>query len=266
MDGDRLTDEETALVLRRAAELDHQADPDSGGLDPTTLEEVAVEAGLSRQSVRRALAELRLGALADPPATRRASATRLYGPGTFVVSRAVAASAAAVEGWVREYLEAQLFRVVRDVDGRSLWSPREDLKASVQRSIDRKVQRRLVLGDVRRVHVAVGAEPGPGTRSLVHLEVDVGQVRRTSTSMAAAGGAVGVTAVGASLVLVGLDPVTAAALPVGGAAALAGHRMGVAHYRNRAGAVATALEGMLDGLERRAAAGGRRDPGGGRPR
>lgn len=253
MEGERLTDEETALVLRRAVELHHQVDPDPGGLDAAALEDVAVEAGLSREAVRRALAELRLGALAPAPAGRPPCADRLFGPATVVVSRVVAGAADAVEPSVREWLESQLFRVVRDTGDRSVWTPRNDLKASVQRHTDRRVQRRLVLGDVARIHLAVAAEPGPaGGGALVHLELDVPEVRRAAVGWLATGGVVGVAALVGTAMLSGLEPVTAAAVPAGAAAVLAGHRVGASQYRHRAAAVDTAVQGMLDGLERRA--------------
>lgn len=258
VDADRLTDEETALVLRRAAELELRAPGDSGGLDPATLEEVAMEVGLSRRSVRRALAELRVGALSPQPASRPRS-NRLFGPGTLAVSRSVPGAAPVVEAAVHDFLERQLFRVLRDVGGRSVWVPREDLKASVRRSIDRKIQKRLCLEDACRIEVAVADDPGEGgPRSLVHLHLDLGAVRRASAAMVVGGGAVGVVAVGGSFLLLGLDPVTAAAVPAGAAAAVAGHRMGTAHHRRQSQAVETALQGMLDGLERPSRATGHR--------
>lgn len=258
VDGDRLSDEETALVLRRAAELDSLTDAHPIGLDVAALEDVAVEAGLSRQSIRRAVAELHLGTLAGATEQRRSRSTRLFGPGTIVVHRAVPAPADAVEAPVREYLEGQLFRVVRNVGDQSLWRPRADLKASVQRSVDRSVQRRLVLGDVSRIQVAVTAEGGPGDGwSLVHLEVDVGEVRRAAGRMVAVGSALGVAAVGGSMILAGLDPVTVAAVPAAAGSAYVGHRRGAAHYRMRVREIETALQGMLDGLDGRTTPRGR---------
>ena len=259
MDGERLTDEETALVLRRAAELDQQPPGRPDGLDPATVEEAAVEVGLSRESVRRALAELRLGTL-SPDAGRSRRAARFLGPGTVALSRAVPAPADDVEAGVEEFLERQLFRVVRHVGTRSLWAPREDLKASVQRSIDRKIQRRLVLGDVCRISLAVVPEPGAAERSLVHLELDVRDVRRASAGMVVTGSVVGAAALGGSLIVAGLDPLTVAAVPAGVAAAVAGHRIGSSHYRSRVTALETALHGMLDGLERPSRTPGRRRP------
>ena len=251
MDGDRLTDEETAIVLRRAAELERRAPGDADGLDPATLEEVAMEVGLSRQSVRRAIAELRVGALVPQAERRSDRATRLFGPAALEVSRSVPGALPAVEAAVHDFLEGQLFRVVRDVGGRSLWAPREDLAASVRRSIDRRIQRRLCLEDVGRIEVAVVDDPGEaGARSLVRLRLDLGAVRRASATLVVGGGVVGAAAGGGSLLLLGLDPVTAAAVPAGAAAALAGHRLGAAHHRRQSDAIETALHGMLDALER----------------
>lgn len=253
VDGESLTDEETAVVLRRAAELDHELSLQPGGLDTATLEEAAVEAGLSRESVRRALAELRVGALDALVAGRPTKATRLLGPGTLVVRRSVPGGAAAAESSVREFLERQLFRVRRDVHGRSMWTPREDLKASVQRSVDSHVQRRLVLGDVCDVHLAVVDEPGPGPeRCLVHLELNVREIRRAHGAWVAAGAVVGAGAVGGSLMLAGLDPLAAAAVPLGAGTVVAGHRLGSGLYRRRVRELETAVHGLLDGLERHA--------------
>ena len=249
------------MVLRRAAELEQRAPGDAEGLDPATLEEVALEVGLSRQSVRRAIAELRVGVLAPPADRRPVRATRLFGPGTLEVSRGVEGAAPTVEAAVHHFLHGQLFRVVRDVGGRSLWAPREDLAASVRRSIDRRIQRRLCLQDVGRIEVAVVEDPGEaGARSLVHLRLDLGGVRRASAAMVVGGGVVGAAAAGGSLLLLGLDPVTAAAVPAGAAAALAGHRLGAAHHRRQSDAIETALHGMLDALDRPGRAAGHRRP------
>lgn len=252
VDGESLTDEETAVVLHRAAELDHERSLQPAGLDTATLEAAAVEAGLSPESVHRALAELRVGALDRLVADRTRKASRLLGPSTIVVRRNVPGGAAMVESSVKEFLERQLFRVRRDVRGRSLWTRREDLKASIQRSVDSHVQRRLVLGDVCDIQLAVVADPGPGLEwSLVHLELNVREVRRAHAAWVAAGGAVGAGALGASLALAGADPVTAAAIPLGVGTVAAGHRLGSALYRRRVGELETAVHGLLDSLERR---------------
>lgn len=65
-----LGSEETRAVLRRAAELDreHAAAPlsmaaEGPGLDGAEMERIATESGLSREALRRAIDELRGGAL-----------------------------------------------------------------------------------------------------------------------------------------------------------------------------------------------------------
>ena len=250
------------MVLRRAAELDHDlALRPSEGLDAAALEEAAVEAGLSRTSVRRALAELRVGAL-EAAGGRPVRARRLLGPGTLVVRRSVPASPEAAEARVREFLGSQLFRVCRDVGGRSRWAPREDLRASVQRSVDSHLQRRLVLGDVGEVQLAVAAEPdgepgaggeaGPGpARSMVHLQLDVRDARRSHGAWVASGALLGAAALAGSVAAGAPEAVTLLALPAGAGAAVAGHRVGSRRYRQRMRALETAVQGLLDGLDRR---------------
>jgi hypothetical protein len=261
VDGERLTDLETAVVLSRAAELDHQLPIEPGGLDLATLEEVAFEAGLSRESVRRAVAELRLGALENTTAVTPRS-PRLLGPGTVVVRRTVPREAAAAEPLIRDFLERQLFRVRRDVGGRSVWTPRDDLKAAIQRSVDSHVQRRLVLGDVCEIQLAVVSDPeAAAERSLVRLQLNVREIRRAHGAWVAMGGVLAATGVGGSLVLAGLEPAAAAALPLGAAAVLAGHRVGAGLYRRRVQELETTVHGLLDGLERSAG-----DRAGDRPR
>ena len=58
-----LTEDEVALVFRRAAELEAQAPGERAHLDLATLEQIAVEAGLSPAAVRQAVDELRTGRL-----------------------------------------------------------------------------------------------------------------------------------------------------------------------------------------------------------
>jgi hypothetical protein len=67
----RLTSDDVALVLHRAAEIE-AADTGAGdadGFDPAAIEEAAREAGLSPTAVRQAVAELRAGVLAPAPDT-----------------------------------------------------------------------------------------------------------------------------------------------------------------------------------------------------
>src|SRR5918995_2659393 len=72
----RLTSEEVARVLHRAAEIDAAADGLDGAdhYDAAAIEQAAEEVGLSPASVRQAVAELRVGAL-PPDVTKRGRAT-----------------------------------------------------------------------------------------------------------------------------------------------------------------------------------------------
>ena len=265
MDGERLDDWEVSLVLRRAAELDHRPASGPPGVDLEAVEEAAAEVGLSPASVRRAVAELRAGALtaAPGPASRR-----VLGPPTLTVWRAVPGPAPAVTAWLHDFLGRQLFCLRRDQDGPaprgpnersglrgpnawfSLWERRDDMAAGLRRGLDSFRERRLVLNDVHRLQVAVVEEPGGGDRVVVRLELDVRSARWTQTAVVASGGALG-AAVVAGWLLTGPDPATALALPAAGGVVVGGHRMGNWFYRRQVAELELAAEGVLDRLERR---------------
>ena len=94
-----INEQEVALVLRRAAELDLSLGGPGPGLDVATVEESAVEAGLSRPSVQRALAELRMGALQGTGEVARPR--RLLGRATVTVRRTVPGPDAQVKALLR---------------------------------------------------------------------------------------------------------------------------------------------------------------------
>ena len=118
-DGSSLTQDQIALVLRRAAELDRDLGSigPAGGLSPEAVEEAAVEAGLSRVAVRRALAELQSGLLQTPARPARS----LLGPPTFELSRAVPGPPERVERQLHAFLRDQLFEMRRDMGSRTTW-------------------------------------------------------------------------------------------------------------------------------------------------
>ncbi|MEA2829224.1 MAG: hypothetical protein QOG43_3663 [Actinomycetota bacterium] len=124
-----LTDQEVALVLRRAAELDLRLDGDGSGLDVALVEESAVDAGLSRQSVQTALAELRMGVL--PASTATVPARRILGPPMLAVRRTVPGPAADVKARLGAHLGRELFRLRRDRGDLASWTRRDDVGASV---------------------------------------------------------------------------------------------------------------------------------------
>jgi hypothetical protein len=254
--GDDVTEQEVALVLRRAAELDLTFDGLGPGLDVATLEESAVEAGLSRRSVQTALAELRMGVLRPGPGTAVRS-RRLLGRATVTARRAVPGPGAQVKGLLRASLTRELFRIRRErgdqSSWRSSWDRRDDLGATVRRSVDRSVSKRMELTDVRRIDVGVAAEPGTdGRRVLVVLEADVSRICRDRGAFVATGGVLGVAMTAGSLLIgVFADPVALLTAPLGAGTAAAGYGVGVTYYRKRVESIETALEAMLDVLETR---------------
>jgi hypothetical protein len=246
MDGE-LSQEQIALVLRRAAQLDLESCPPGTGLDVVALEQAAAEAGISTPSVRRALAELRAGLLERPPPPRRA----WLGPPTLTVCRTLPGPAVTVQHELHRFLARELFELRRDFGPRTAWVARRGLDARVRRTLDRSVQRRLLLRDVQFVELSVVDEPGSeGGRVLVRLDIDVRAMRRTQGKVAGGGAALGGGIAALTAGLVGIDPVLLLSTAAGAGIAAGGHRAGSALYRNRVGEIESAVAGMLDRLER----------------
>ncbi|MGI8808647.1 MAG: hypothetical protein ACR2KK_12520 [Acidimicrobiales bacterium] len=248
MDGDRLDDEQIALVIRRATELDGQSTDGQAGLDLVLLEEAAVEAGLSRESVRRAVAELRAGALRiDSPSPKRAG----LGPTSLTVSRCVPGPFAAVDDIMRRFLAKEQFHLRRDFGSSSSWTRRQDVGARVRVQYDKSIHRRLLLRDAEHVELAVVEEPGDRGMVMVKLAVDVKALRRAHRVAVGQGAGAGAVVAGLGAVVLGM-PEAVVLVPGALASGVAlGHRIGVRRYRTTVGDLETALEGFLDGVERR---------------
>ncbi len=244
-DGPSLTQQQIALVLRRAAELDRDLASigPAGELDARAVEEAAIEAGLSRVAVRRALAELHAGLL-DTPAR---PARRLLGPPTFELSRTVPGPLDRVERQLHGFLHDQLFEMRRDMGCRTTWIRRRGLEATTRRVIDRAVQRRLILREVNHLDVRLLDEED---WVLVRLEVDVLAVRHAQGKIASAatlaGGGMAVGTVAAA----GLHPIFVLVGSAGLGCAGAGHWMGARVYQRRVGDLEAGLAGVLDRVER----------------
>ena len=249
MDGDRLDDEQIALVIRRATELDGQSLAGQAGLDLVMLEEAAVEAGLSRESVRRAVAELRAGALAsDTGALPKRGG---LGPASLTVARCVPGPFAAVDDILRRFLAKEQFHLRRDLGTSSSWARRHDVGARVRIQYDKSIHRRLLLRDVEHVELAVVEEPGDRGMVMVKLAVDVKPLRRAHRVAVGQGAGAGAFAAGVGAVLLGM-PEAIVVIPAAAASGLAmGHRVGARRYRTSIDDLETALEGYLDTVERR---------------
>ena len=248
MEGERLDEDQIALVIRRASELDGQSPAAQPGLDLVLLEEAAVEAGLSRESVRRAVAELRAGALApEVPQSRRPG----LGPSVVTVSRCVPGPSSAVDGILRRFLQKEQFQLRRDFGLGSSWTRRQDVPARVRVSFDRGVRRRFILREADQVEIAVADEPGDAGMVMVKVAVDAGPLRRAHRLALGRGAGLGVAAGALGTALLGM-PEALLVLPAAAASgAGAGHVIASSRYRTRVEDLQTALEGFLDGVERR---------------
>lgn len=248
MEGDRLDEDQIALVIRRASELDGQSPPGQSGLDLVLLEEAAVEAGLSRESVRRAVAELRAGTLR--PAEEGGRRNRL-GPTVVTVGRCVPGPVAEVDDILRRFLRHEQFQLRRDFGASSTWMRRQDVPARVRVSLDKGLHRRLVLREADQVEIAVVDEPGDRGMVMIKMAADVRSLRRAHRLAVGRGTGLGVAAGALGTMLLGMPEVLVVAPAAVASGAGAGHLIGSNRYRSTVEQLETALEGLLDSVERR---------------
>ena len=239
MGDDRLTPGEVQLVLRRAAELERRG-PTDEELSPAEVAALAAEVGLSPGAVEQALAEVRAGALAEPPPP--SALERVLGRSAIVVERTVRGSADEVRRRIERALKAQLLRKQRDFGARSTWEHAPGWLPALRRALDWSGT--LSLREARTIEVAVvGAGDG---RATVRLSVDVGALQRQVVAGASLGTAAGVAA---ALVLWAMHtPLPLEWLAAAGATA-AGSIASVRSYRHKLAETETALERLCDTLE-----------------
>jgi hypothetical protein len=248
VEGDRLDEDQIALVIRRASELDGQSRPGQPGLDLVLLEEAAVEAGLSRESVRRAVAELRAGTL--KPVDDAGRRSRL-GPTVVTVGRCVPGPVAAVDDILRRFLRHEQFQLRRDFGASSSWVRRQDVPARVRVSLDKGLHRRLILREADAVEIAVVDEPGGRGMVMVKLAADVRSLRRAHRMAVGRGTGLGMAAGAVGAVVLNMPEALVVVPAAVASGAGAGHLIGSNRYRSTVEELATALEGFLDGVERR---------------
>jgi hypothetical protein len=243
-----LSEEEAALVFRRAAELEAEQPGERNTFDAATLERIATEAGLSPAAVRQAIAELRTGRLpvAQPPERRTPSM-----PATVVVERRMAVPAQTVARRLDGYLKGQMFRVCRRRESLTIWEPARGLAANLARGID--VVDRMRLRRVDGVEVQIVSEGARDGATYVRIVLDLTKAHTSARAGRIATGTIGgLTVVGAAAGVVLGEPLAlvlpaAAAGPV--AATFYGTRSTYAKHVKRA---VDAVELVLDELEHRA--------------
>ena len=247
-----LSEDEVALVFRRAAELEAEAPGDRAEFDVATLERIAAEAGLSPAAVRQAIAELHTGRLVPAPPEgrpRRRLATAPAVPSTVVVERRISAPPDVVRHRLDSYLKLQMFRVCRRRGDLTIWEPSRSLAANVMRGID--LVDRIRLRRVDGLEVQVTPDGDHGRRAHVRIVLDVSRVHRNARSGTLAGGALGASGVVAGIagLAVGL-PELALVVPFTTGAATAAHFGSRSTYAKHVKRAVDAIELVLDELER----------------
>jgi len=247
-------------VLARAAELQGTGTdaPEAGALTEAQVLEVAREAGIAPELVRRAIAEERTRVVLPE---EHGFAARLAGPGLVSAARVVRGTPAQVAGTLEPWLEREAcLRVLRRIGERTLWEPRSDFVGNLKRGLTGNEAR--VLRGLSALALTV-TDAGEG-QTLVRLDADLSGGRRqrlAAGSVAAGGGAL----TGAAMIGVGAvaHALMAVVLPIAALPLLAGAGAGWAlarGHRARAERVQMALEHVLDQLER-----GELGPGRGAP-
>ena len=231
-----LTEDQVALVLRRAAELDTTTAIVDEGLPVAAVEAAAAEVGLPPEAVRQAVAELRAGMLDD----------RLpeLGPDVIVVARVVPCDVEHALAATGVFLGTQAIHRVRDRADQQVWRRRDDFLAKTFRFVD--LTGRIRLGSVEQVEVrAVPVEGG----TLLRLTARLTWPARFAPRLAATAGAIaGVAGTGVALAIgdVGAAAIVAGTGTVAGSGGWALARIAVQRERRR---VTEALEGFLDECE-----------------
>ncbi|AHG89904.1 hypothetical protein J421_2367 [Gemmatirosa kalamazoonensis] len=247
-------------VLARAAELQGAGAeaPETGALTEAQVLEVAREAGIAPDLVRRAIAEERTRVVLPE---EHGLAARIAGPGTVSAARIVRGAPAQVAGTLEPWLEREAcLRVLRRVGERTLWEPRSDFVGNLKRGLSGNEAR--ILRGLSALALTM-TDAGEG-QTLVRLDADLSGGRRqrlTAGSVAATGGALA----GAGMIGVGVvaHALLAVVVPIAALPLLAGAGVGWAlarGHRTRAERVQMALEHVLDQLER-----GELGPGRGAP-
>lgn len=239
----QLSEEEAALVFRRAAELESIPPQELPRFDAATLERIGAEAGLSPMAIRTALAELRSGRLVTPAAHSGAVPV----PRHVAIERLIPVDAAVAEERLERFLKGQVLRVCRRRGSLTIWEPSRSLGANLARGID--LTDRMRLSRVDGVELLV--EPSEGG-TFVRVVLDLARIHRNVTAGVIASGALGGVGLLAGLggLVLGAPEalLVVPATSAGAAGAYLGTRSTYAKHVKRA---VDAVELVLDDLEHR---------------
>jgi hypothetical protein len=165
-------------VLRRAVELEaaNAVKRDEDGLALLTEQDVVrlgEDAGLSGDSVQKALGELRRGQIRTAPDDDAIG--RTFGACEVVVSREIPGPARPVERAVERFLREQLMVVRRHHGDRVEWEKARGLWPGLHRSLD--FARRYAFGPVRHLETVINGDAQDGNTS-VTFRIDLTELRR----------------------------------------------------------------------------------------
>jgi hypothetical protein len=230
-------------VLARAAELQSTSGDTVEEFTEEQLLELGREVGLSPQNLRQALAEERTRSTI--PDEERGVAASLFGPSRVRAARTVAGSPADVLASIDTWMQRQeLLIVKRHHADRIVWEPRRDFVVGVKRAL-RVGGRDYALSRAFEVSATVIAVDD----SRVHVGLDADfRSQRTQSARQSVGSTFAGAAVTASLFMMGVTAVVAAApLVIVPAIGFAGVRALQGRIVTRA---QLSLEQLLDKLER----------------
>jgi uncharacterized protein YfiM (DUF2279 family) len=243
----RLTSDEVALVLRRAAEIEAAEDATVPALayDPAAVEEAAREVGLSPAAVRQAVAELRVGVLPGAPvdAARQRSRRRALASRRVTDQRLIDRPPAVALATIDRFMRTQMFELRRRSGDRSLYRHRADLIAGLRRRLDFagviKLER-LTMVDV----VVTEADE----RTLVRIEAELATSHPNAVAAGAAAGTAVTVLTGVGGAVAGEAGLVIAAVPMGALVGAGSMRVAGARWQQRRDDVAEVLAHLLDGL------------------
>ena len=242
----RLTGDEVALVLRRAAEIDARSNqlPALCDYDPAAVEEAASEVGLSPSAVRWALAELRVGSLAAD----EGSADRRPVPAhTVVEQRTVGRPPDAVLAALEGTLRGHLFESRRRTGDQAIFRPRTDPLAKLRRKLN--LGGTIAFDGVSGITVAVTPVGQDGEGTLVRANAELATTRSNVVARAATAGSGVALVTGIVGALVSEPALMIGAVPAGALITASGVRAGGRRWQQHRDEIADALAGLLDRLE-----------------
>jgi hypothetical protein len=241
-----LTPEQVKLILRRAAEL--EGGHEDGAVSEQDLEAIAGEVGIGATAVRRAISELRSGALVPVAPPSGGLIEKTFGPAEAIVERPLhGVDARAVRNSLARFLASQLFELSRDFGERTIWTGARGMWSGLQRSLN--------LGGryafLPEVEIDVTIIGGEDVDTMVRAIVRMSAERRRRVQLAAVGGAAGGAFIAIGLLAAAGHPaveVATTAVGVAGGATVVGRsRRG---YRRDLFRATLALERWLDQLQR----------------